>query len=88
MFIEKSKIEWMCVCTVYDALHRSTILLRDLLLCFVDLHPVMILVNNQLHVQFFMYVYFYSVHVSGSHIPIIRRVTISMRNLVYVTLCR
>jgi hypothetical protein len=31
--------------------------------------------NNQLDVQFFfMYVYFYSLHVSGSHVPIIRRI--------------
>ena len=48
----------------------------------------MILVNNQLDKQFFMYVYFYSVHVSGSHVPIIRRIIVSVRRLVYVTLCR
>ena len=47
-----------------------------------------ILVNNQLDAQFFMYVYFYSLHVSGSHVPIIRRIIVSMRHLVYVTLCR
>ena len=35
----------------------------------------MILVNNQLDAQFFfMYVYFYSVNISGSHVPIIRRI--------------
>ena len=51
-------------------------------------HPGMILVNNQLGAQFFMYVYFYSIHVSGSHVPIIRRIIVSMRHLVYVTLCR
>ena len=40
---------------------------------FTKLHDV-ILVNNQLDAQFFfMYVYFYSLHVSGSHVPIIRR---------------
>jgi len=34
-----------------------------------------IFVNNQLDEQFFfMYVYFYSRHVSGSHVPIIRRI--------------
>jgi len=33
-----------------------------------------------------MYVYFYSLHVSGSHEPIIRRIIVSMRHLVYVTL--
>jgi len=27
-----------------------------------------LLVNNQLNAQFFMYVYFYSLHVSGSHV--------------------
>ena len=32
-------------------------------------------VNNQLDAQFFfMYVYFYCLHVSGSHVPIIRRI--------------
>jgi len=48
----------------------------------------MILVNNQLDAQFFMYVYFYSLHFSGSHVSIIRRNTVSMQHLVYVTLCR
>jgi len=38
--------------------------------------------------QFFVYVYFYSLHVSGIHVPIIRRIIVSMRHLVYVTLCR
>ena len=34
-----------------------------------------IFANNQLEAQlFFMYVYFYSLHVSGSHVPIIRRI--------------
>jgi hypothetical protein len=34
-----------------------------------------IFVNNQFDSQFFfMYVYFYSLHVSGSHVPIIRRI--------------
>ena len=36
---------------------------------------IVIFVSNQLDAQFFfMYVYFYSVHVSGSHVPIIRRI--------------
>jgi hypothetical protein len=34
-----------------------------------------------------MYVYFYSLHVSGSHVPIIRRI-VSIRHLVYATLYR
>ena len=46
----------------------------------------MILVHNQPDAQFFMYVYFYSLHVSGSHVPIIRRIVVSMRHLVYVIL--
>ena len=54
----------------------------------LTVQPVMILVNNQLDAQFFMYVYFYSLHVSGSHVPIIRRIIVSMRHRVYVTLCR
>jgi hypothetical protein len=39
------------------------------------LHFGIILVNNQFDVQFFFkYVYFYSLHVSVSHVPIIRRI--------------
>ena len=35
----------------------------------------LIFVNNQLDAQlFFMYVYFCSLRVSGSHVPIIRRI--------------
>jgi len=33
-----------------------------------------------------MYVYFYSLHVSGSHVLIISRNIVSMQHLVYVTL--
>jgi len=47
-----------------------------------------VLVNNQIEANFFMHVYFYSLHVSGSHMPIIRRIIVSMRHLVYVTLFR
>jgi len=54
----------------------------------LTLQPGMIPVNNQLDAQFFMGVYFYSLHISGSHVPIIRRIIVSMRQLVYVILCR
>ena len=37
---------------------------------------------------FFVYIYFYSVHVSGSHVSIIRTIIVSIRPLLYVTLCR
>jgi hypothetical protein len=38
-------------------------------------HLGIIFVNNQLDAQFFfMYVYFYYLHVSGSHVPIIKRI--------------
>jgi len=38
-------------------------------------HLGIILVNNQLDAQFFfMYVYFYSLHFSGTHVPIIRKI--------------
>jgi len=41
----------------------------------LTVHLGIIFVNNQLEAQFcFMYVYFYSLHVSGSHVPIIRRI--------------
>jgi len=55
---------------------------------FLTVHPSMILVNNQLDAQFFVYVYFYSLHVSGSLVPIIRGIIVSMRHLVYVIPCR
>jgi len=63
--------------------------IKGLLVFYVLLtvHPGMILVNNQLDAQFLMYVCFYSLHVSGSHVPITRRIIVSMRHLVYVTLC-
>jgi hypothetical protein len=38
-------------------------------------YPTTVLVNNQLDAQFvFLYDYFYSLHVSGSHVPITRRI--------------
>ena len=41
----------------------------------LTVHLGIIFVNNQLDAQFFfMYVYFYSLHVSGSHVPIIWRI--------------
>jgi hypothetical protein len=41
----------------------------------LTVHLGIISVNNQLDAQFFfMYVYFCSVHVSGSHVPIIKRI--------------
>jgi hypothetical protein len=49
-------------------------LLTRIVLLYVQ-HDGVISVNNQLDVQFFfMYVYFYSPHVSDSHVPIIRRI--------------
>ena len=51
-------------------------------------HLGIIFVNNQLDAHFFfMYVYFCSLHVSGSHVPIIRRIN-CIKNLVYVTVYR
>ena len=55
---------------------------------WLTVHPGMILAHNQLDPQFFIYVYFYSLHVSGSHVPIIRRIIATIRHLVYVTLYR
>jgi len=38
-------------------------------------NTMLIFVHDQFDAQFFfMYVYFYSLHVSGSHVPIIRRI--------------
>jgi len=49
---------------------------------FLTGHPGMILVNNEPDAQFFMYVYWYSLHVSGSHVPNITRIVVSMQHLV------
>jgi len=63
-------------------------LTRLLFYVLLTVHLGIIFVNNQLDAQFFfMYVYFYSLHVSGSHVPIIRRI-VSVRHLVYVTVFR
>ena len=41
----------------------------------LTVHLGIIFVNNQLDAQFFfVYVYFYSLHVSASHVPIIERI--------------
>jgi len=54
-------------------LYKETIAVYYVLL---TVHLGTIFVNNQLDVQFFfMYIYFYSLHVSGSHVPIIRRIS-------------
>ena len=53
------------------------------------IHISVSLVNNQIDAQFLMYVYFYTLHASGRHVSIIRRIIVSIRHLVYVTLvCR
>jgi len=42
---------------------------------FLTVYLVIIFVNKQLEAQFsFMYVYFYSLHVSDSYVSIIRRI--------------
>ena len=54
---------------------------------------IKIFVNNQLDAQFFFtHVYFYSLHVSGSHVPIIGRIncintTFGMCHSVQMTVC-
>jgi hypothetical protein len=53
--------------------HRKQKVQFDVLLTVQHLGTIF--VNNQLDVQlFFMYVYFSSLHVSDSHVPIIRRI--------------
>jgi len=47
-----------------------------------------IFVNNQLDAQFlFVYIYFYSLYVSGSHVPIIRRINCNRYDIWYMSLC-
>jgi hypothetical protein len=51
----------------------------------LTVHFGIIFVNNQLDAQFFfMYVYFYSLHVSGSHVPIVRRINYIIMEPHYV----
>jgi len=45
-----------------------------MLYVLLTVHIGIIFVNNQLDAQFFMYVDFYSLHVSGNHVLIIRRI--------------
>jgi hypothetical protein len=55
--------------------HRCNQNFNYLILCSVDRASRIIFVNKQLDAQFFfIHVYFYSVHVSGSHVLIIRRI--------------
>ena len=51
----------------------------------LTVRPGMIPVNNQLDPHLFLYLYFYSLHVLGSHVPIIRSIIVSMQHLVFVT---
>jgi len=74
------------VTRIYDVIFRQRTALT--LYVLLTVNSGLILVNNQSDARFFMYVYFYSLHVSGSHVPIIRRIVVSVRHLVYVTLCR
>ena len=69
------------------SLHNHSLHMDQQQICIKD-EQDMIPVNNQLDAQFFMYVYVYFLHVSGSHMLIFRRIIVSMRHLVYVTLCR
>ena len=58
--------------------------------CFITLLLTIISseVNKQRDAQlFFMYVYFYSLHVSGSHVPIIRRINLYQYDIWYMSLC-
>jgi hypothetical protein len=58
---------WFIIYYLYQQLHIFYVLLT--------VHLGSVLVNNQLDAQFFLiYVDFYSLHVSGSHVTIIRRI--------------
>jgi len=76
---------YVTLCRWPSGLQEHMLLIFYVLL---TMHPGMILVNNQPDAQFFMYVYLYSLHVSGSHMFIIRRIIVSMLHPIYVTLCR
>ena len=78
---------------VLSSLTTGTFFLLHIRLLFPEFYvlfavfPSVILLNNKLDAQLFIHVYFYSLHVLCSHVPIIRRIIVSMRHLVYVTLC-
>jgi hypothetical protein len=65
--------------------HRSLCEASVIFYVLLTVHTGMVLVNNQLDAQFFMYIYLYSVHVSGNHVPIIGRIIVSVRHLFHVT---
>jgi len=58
----------------YLQLLNSILRLFSQFYVLLTVHPGVILVNNEPDAQFFLYVYLYSLHVSGSHVPIIRRI--------------
>jgi len=54
---------------------KKTLKFVELYVLLTVQHLGIIFVNNQLDAQlFFMYIYFCSLHVSGSHVLIIRRI--------------
>jgi len=71
----------------------TTVSVAKRICCISDsfsLFRTMRLVDNQLDAHFFfmyVYVHFYSVHVSDSYVSIIRRIIVSMRHLAYATPC-
>ena len=70
---------WGNLCTPELVLSKNEVTASQTLLpefyVLLTVHLDIIFVNNQLDAQFFfIYVYFYSVHVSGSHVLIIRRI--------------
>jgi len=83
--------QWALLLHVYTGLRLRSLLIateeNQVFYVLLTVHPGTTPANNQLDAQFFMYVYFYYLHVSGSYVSIIRRITVSMRHLVYVTLC-
>ena len=89
-------IEEMCNIRICTEWNTSKVMLQfylHLLYLFFNVlltvHLITIFVN-QLDAQFFFLVFVYSnsPHVSSNPVLIIRRVVVSIRPLVYVTLCR
>jgi hypothetical protein len=69
--IQVYQTRWSCT-SVYI---YKICLFNKILNKFKSSRAQLIFVNNQLDAQFFfMYVYFCSLHVSGSHVPLIRRI--------------
>ena len=66
---------YLCISNMHLLESRMNYLIHSILYVLLTVHLVTVFVENQLDAQFFfMFVYFYSPHVSDSYVSIIRRI--------------